>query len=45
MDEKYTNSIIDSTTKYLYNLQYLGDQNPKLLKDLMILSIVKNILN
>lgn len=43
MNEKYTNSIIDSTDNYLYNLQYLAQASPIDLKDIMILDIIHNI--
>lgn len=40
MDEKYTNSIIDSTDNYLYNLQYLAQSSPIDLRDIMMLDII-----
>jgi len=43
MDEKYTNSIIDSANNYLYNLQYLAQASPIDLKDIMVLDIIHNI--
>ena len=43
MDERYTNSIIDSTSDYLYRLQYLAQANPIDLKDIMTLDIIHNI--
>lgn len=43
MDERYINSIINSTSKYLYDLQYLAKSNPKDTKDIMLLDIVHNV--
>lgn len=43
MDERYTNSIIDSTLDYLDRLQYLAKTNPQDVKDIMLLDIIHNI--
>jgi len=45
MDEKYTNSVIDSTINYLYALQYLGSDNKKTLRDIHTLGIISNVYN
>ena len=42
---KYTNSIIDSTVKYLYNLQYLAKQDTKTAKDIHLLNIINDVYN
>lgn len=42
---KYTNSIIDSTVKYLDNLQYLAKQDTKTAKDIHLLNIINDIYN
>ena len=43
MIEKYTNSIIDSTKKYLNKLQYLAINDRKTLHDIHLLEIVNNV--
>jgi len=43
MEEKYTNSIIDSTLQMVYDLQYLGRNNRKTLKNLTALKILNII--
>ena len=43
MNERFTNSIIDSTLDYLYKLQYLAQSNPLDIKDIMTLDIIHNI--
>lgn len=45
MDEKYANSIIDSTTNYVNTLQYLGTDRKKNLRDIHTLGIICNIYN
>lgn len=42
---KYTNSIIDSTVKYLDNLQYLAKQDTKTAKDIHLLNIINDVYN
>ena len=42
---KYTNSIIDSTVKYLDNLQYLAKQDTKTAKDIYLLNIINDVYN
>ncbi len=43
MKEKYTNSIIDTTLQMVYDLQYLGNNNKKTLKDLNTLKVLNII--
>jgi len=42
---KYTNSIIDSTVKYLDNLQYLAKQDTKTARDIHLLNIINDVYN
>ena len=42
---KYTNSIIDSTVKYLDNLQYLARQDTKTARDIHLLNIINDVYN
>lgn len=43
--DKYSNLIVDSTTKYLYNLQYLGNNDNKTLNHLIDLQILNKIID
>lgn len=45
MNEKFTNSIIDSASVYLFNLQYLAQQDVKTTKELMLYIIIHNLYN
>jgi hypothetical protein len=42
---KYTNAIINSTVKYLDNLQYLAKQDTKTAKDIHLLNIINDVYN
>ena len=43
MNEKYTNTIIDSAKKYLFKLQYLANNDNKTLHDIHLLEIINNV--
>lgn len=43
MNEKYTNSLIDSIHKYITNLYYLGKNDLKVIKDLGLLKIIQQL--
>lgn len=43
MEDKYTHSIIDNTLQMIYDLQYLGRNNRKTLKDLTKLKILNMV--
>ena len=45
MSMKYTNSIIDSTVKYLDNLQYLAKQDNQTMRDIHLLNIINDVYN
>lgn len=43
MDERYTHSIVNSTSEYLDRLQYLAQASPIDVKDIMILDIIHHV--
>lgn len=43
MDERYTNSLIDSATKYLFNLEYLGNNDRVTLRALGTFKILHQL--
>ena len=43
MEERYTNSIIDSTITYLHGLEYLAKSSPRDTRDIIMLDIIHNV--